>query len=96
MGAHPGFGSSGGGDSMENDGKMCDEVNKGDSKLILNGSYDTPIKVSEANKFENATHSICYLFVRYFQPVDIQYLTNIMNKHRGKTSLYNLLNIHFH
>jgi hypothetical protein len=47
MGAHPGFGSSGGGDSMENDGKMCDEVNKGEPKLILNGSYDTPIKVSQ-------------------------------------------------
>ena len=47
MGAHPGFGSSGGGDSMENDGKMCDEVNKCEPKLILNGSYDTPIKVSK-------------------------------------------------
>ena len=64
MGAHPGFGSSGGGDSMENDGKMCDEVNKGDPKLILNGSYGTPIKVKFAMQD-------LYHFVHSFQPVDI-------------------------
>ena len=61
MGAHPGFGSSGGGDSMENDGKMCDEVNKGDSKFILNGSYDTPIKVMYA-KFVAFVCTILYSY----------------------------------
>ena len=64
MGAHPGFGSSGGGDSMENDGKMCDEVNKGDPKLILNGSYDTPIKVSNDDKFQTATQALLSPFCK--------------------------------
>ena len=50
MGAHPGFGS-GGADSMEQDGKMCDDVNKVESKLILNGSYDAPIKVNYSFDF---------------------------------------------
>ena len=66
---------------MEHDGEMCDEVNKGDPKLILNGSYDTPIKVSERNKFETATQA---LFVSCFQPVDLRYLPNTMNKQTGQ------------
>jgi len=43
---------------MENDGKMCDEVNKGDPKLILNGSYDTPIKVNIEHRFPEGSPCI--------------------------------------
>jgi len=43
---------------MENDGKMCDEVNKGDSKFILNGSYDTPIKVNIEHRFPEGSPCI--------------------------------------
>lgn len=43
---------------MENDGKMCDEVNKCEPKLILNGSYDTPIKVNIEHRFPEGSPCI--------------------------------------